>query len=185
MDQKQLYIITGGPGFGKSRLISALATKGYYCSHEYARELIDDQTDSGGDLLPWKNTRLFQQEVLRRRIAFYESVPDGTVAFADRAIPDQLAFARYNGFGTPPVLADHASLYRYASSVFVTPPWKEIYTTDHVRKETYEEAVKIHRMIVETYLALDYQIIDLPLVPVADRVEFILQQIQELNVKRR
>ncbi|MBA4411489.1 MAG: hypothetical protein C0397_18975 [Odoribacter sp.] len=56
---------------------------------------------TGGEILPWKNPKLFQEEILRKRIAFFESVPDGVVAFADRGIPDQLAFARYKGFGAP------------------------------------------------------------------------------------
>ncbi len=179
MRPKQVYVITGGPGFGKSRLIEALSAAGYYCSGEFARGLIEDQTDIDGEILPWKNPKLFQQEVLKRRIAFYESVDLGTIAFADRGIPDQLAFARYKGFGTPQILTDHAGKFRYALQVFVTPPWPAIYTTDHIRKETYEEAVKIHQIVVETYRALGYEIIELPLLPVEERVKFILKTIRK------
>lgn len=174
---KEIYVITGGPGFGKSRLTASLAAVGYLCSSEFARDIIEDQTDCGGDALPWKNVRLFQQEVLKRRVAFFESVEPGTVAFADRAIPDQMAYARYRGFEPAPVLKKSASQYRYAPQVFVTPPWAQIYTTDHIRKETFEEATKIHQAIVETYAELTYEVIDLPFAPVAERVEFILRRI--------
>jgi predicted ATPase len=181
MIQKQIYIITGGPGFGKTQLIEELKLSGYHCSGEFARDLIENQIISGGEILPWKNTRLFQQEVLGRRIIFFESVPNNLLAFADRGIPDQLAFARFKGFGSPEVLMQNAQKYRYASQVFITPPWPEIYKNDQIRKESFDEAVQIHLSIVETYLNLNYQIIDLPLTPVKNRVDFILQTIKNLN----
>lgn len=177
MTEKQIYVITGGPGFGKTLLVEELRHSGHICSGEFARELIISQKESGGDILPWKNPKLFQQEVLQKRIDFFDSVPDGTFAFADRAIPDQLAFARYRGFSAPEVLIEHAQKYRYAPQVFVTPPWPEIFVNDSIRDETFEEALLIHKIIVETYLSLNYQIIELPLLPVKQRTKYLLQYI--------
>ena len=173
MIRKPIYVITGGPGFGKTSLVEAMRLEGNLCSEEYARDLIESQQRLQGDILPWKNPRLFQQEILARRISFFESVPAGSVAFADRAIPDQLAFARYKGFGSPKVLVDAATKYRYAAPVFVTPPWEAIFSSDHIRTETFHEALKIHQIVLETYVSLEYQIIELPLLPVAERVKFI------------
>lgn len=179
--QKQIYIITGGPGFGKTELIDELRRAGYPCSGEFARDLIDQQQASGGEILPWKNPKLFQQEVLKRRVAFFESVTESTIAFADRGIPDQLAFSRYKGFGTPEVLENSAKKFRYAPQVFMTPPWPGIFKNDPIRTETFEEAVRIHQAIQETYSGLNYQIIELPLVPVNKRMEFITQTIHKLR----
>jgi predicted ATPase len=176
--QKQIFVITGGPGFGKTELIEELRRAGYLCSGEFARELIESQLISGGEILPWKNPKLFQQEILKRRIAFFESVQENEIAFADRAIPDQLAFARYKGFKTPPILLEGVTEFRYAPQVFVTPPWPEIYTKDAIRNEQFEEACLIHQAILSTYSELNYQIIDLPLVPVIERVQFILQTLK-------
>lgn len=181
MTQKQIYVITGGPGFGKTQLIDELRRYGYRCSDEFARDLIEEQTLSGGEILPSGNARLFQQEVLKRRIEFFESVPDHSIAFADRGIVDQLAFARYKGFGSPENLIISASNYRYARTVFVTPPWKEIFVNDLIRTESYEEAVKIHKHIIETYEDLNYTIIELPLLPTKVRVEFMLLTISKFG----
>ncbi|HZL10987.1 MAG TPA: AAA family ATPase [Prolixibacteraceae bacterium] len=181
MIRKQIYIITGGPGFGKTELIEELRKSGYLCSGEFARDLIETQLTNGGDVLPWKNPKLFQLEVLKQRIAFFESVPDRTIAFADRGIPDQLAFARYKGFVTPEILAGSASEYRYATHVFVTPPWPEIFVNDAIRSETYEEAVRIHQAVLETYSGLNYQIIELPLISVRKRIEYLLQTTLKLR----
>ncbi len=178
---KQIYIITGGPGFGKTELINELRQSGYLCSGEFARELIDRQQKIGGDWLPWKNPKLFQEEILRLRKDFYDSVPEQTIAFADRGIPDQLAFARYKGFGAPEILKESAEKYRYALQVFITPPWREIFVNDSIRSESYEEAIRIHQSVLETYSGLNYQIIELPLIPVNERLTFILQTILKTN----
>jgi len=175
MIQKQIYVITGGPGFGKSELIDEFRKSGYLCSGEFARDLIEMQLTSGGEILPWRNAKLFQQEILRQRIAFFESVPDDTFAFADRGIPDQLAFARYKGFADPEILSENVLNYRYAPLVFVTPPWPEIFVNDAIRTETYAEAVRIHQVVLDTYTGLNYRLIELPLVSVNERAEFIIQ----------
>ena len=175
MIEKQIYVITGGPGFGKTQLIEELRKSGYLCSGEFARDLILSEQQSGGDILPWKKPRLFQQKILQKRIAFFDAVPDGTLAFADRGIPDQLAFAVYKGFAAPKILSDNAQKYRYAPQVFLTPPWPEIFVNDAIRTETFEEALLIHQVIVETYLGLNYQIIELPLLPVNQRTKYLLQ----------
>lgn len=173
--EKHIHIITGGPGFGKTALIHELRSRGYPCCDEFARELISQQLESGGNLLPWKDTKGFQGEILRLRKAFFESVPEKVTAFADRGIPDQLAFARYRGFGTPAILREMAVNYRYAPLVFVTPPWPAIYSTDSIRQETLEEAILIHQAVLNTFSELDYQLIELPLLPVTERADFICQ----------
>lgn len=177
IQRKNIFVITGGPGFGKTALINELRLKGYLCSREFARDTIEKQLQIGGDLLPWKNPKLFQEEILRLRKGFYESVPDQTIAFADRGIPDQLAFASYKGFGTPEILKESSEKYRYAPMVFVTPPWPKIFVNDSIRRETFEEAILIHHVVLETYLRLNYQIIELPLISVSERSAFIFQTI--------
>lgn len=184
MIEKQIYVITGGPGFGKTGLVNALRQSGYPCSDEYARELIGIQQRIGGEVLPWKNPKLFQQEILRQRIQFFESVPDGLLAFADRGIPDQLAFSQYKGFRIPTVLADCALNFRYAPWVFVTPPWIDIFTNDEIRTETFDEAICIHEWIQTTYRDLGYKLIELPLLPIDQRMSFILRTIQKLNLTK-
>ena len=183
MIKKQIYVITGGPGFGKTSLLEELRQSGYQCSGEFARDLIQAQQESGGNILPWKNAKLFQQHILQKRIDFFDSVPDHSFAFADRAIPDQLAFARYRGFDLPAVLNDSSQKYRYAPQVFVTPPWAEIFRNDTIRTETYEEATRIHDFVVETYLNLNYEIIELPLLPVKERMKYLLQTLTNFNTE--
>jgi len=180
MIEKQIYVITGGPGFGKTQIVQELRQSGYNCSEEFARDLILSEQESGGDILPWKNPKLFQQNILQKRIAFFDSVTDDSFAFADRGIPDQLAFARHRGFGIPEILSEYSQKYRYAPLVFVTPPWSEIFVNDSIRTETFEEACLIHEVVVETYISLNYQIIELPLLPLKLRTKYLLENLIKL-----
>lgn len=176
-----IVVITGGPGFGKTSVIQALGQKGFRVGGEIARELIDEQLAAGGELLPWKNLTAFQQEVCRRRLDFYNTQQGSGWAFVDRGIPDQLAFARYRGFQNPKFLVDNAKKYRYFPVVFLMPPWKEIYTQDKIRTESFEEACQIHEIIEQTYQELGYQLVEVPKVTVPERVVFIQKYLTQLN----
>lgn len=51
-DGNHLFIITGGPGAGKTTLIDALSAAGFPTSREAGRRIIQEQLDSGGSALP-------------------------------------------------------------------------------------------------------------------------------------
>ena len=176
--KNQLFIISGGAGFGKTSIIKELSNLGYKTGDEYARDMIREQEEIDGDILPWEDVKAFQQEVLRKRILFYESVGENEIAFADRGIPDQLAFARFRGF-SPKILLKHVEKYRYADVVFVTSPWEMIFQQDPIRKETFEEASRMHEMVCAVYDELGYKIIELPQVEISERAHFILDFVEK------
>jgi predicted ATPase len=49
----RLFVITGGPGSGKSTLIDALAGHGIFSMPEAGRSILQDQVAIGGEALPW------------------------------------------------------------------------------------------------------------------------------------
>ncbi len=171
--KNKLHIITGGPGFGKTSIIKELSKSGYKTGEEIARDIIHNQLKVDGGILPWKNVKAFQQEVFGRRLSFYDSIGEEELAFSDRGIPDQLAFARFRGF-SPEILKESADKYRYASTVFIASPWKEIYVIDDIRKETFEEACRMHEMVCKVYNELGYKLVELPKANVKERVVFVL-----------
>lgn len=180
--KKAVVVISGGPGFGKSSLLNELANRGFRTGEEAARELMLEQLRSGGELLPGKNRKAFQEAVLNRRIRFFESVPDGELAFSDRGIPDQLAFSRYRGFHPDPLLLEKAGECRYFRQVYICPPWERIYKTDEVRKESYDEACRIHQFVCEAYSTLAYELVELPLATISQRADFILAKLKRLGL---
>jgi predicted ATPase len=172
-----VYVITGGPGFGKSVLIEKLHELGYQVGCEIARQIIAQQVEEKGALLPWKDVAGFEKHVIEKRIEFIKNIDIHDIAFSDRGLPDQVAFSWYKGKEISPQLNLALKENRYAKKVFLTPPWPQIFQNDQIRTETFEEAERIHQFIVKAYLNNGYELIDLPFVSPDERIEFIIKSL--------
>lgn len=175
------YIITGGPGFGKTSIINQLENLGYHSVHEISRSIIREQIDKGGDILPWKNLETFSRIVFERRIKQFEEAPNRKTCFFDRGIPDVVAYMVLDELELPSKYTSALEEYSYNTYVFLTPPWQEIFINDGERKENYEQAVKAHNQIEKTYRQLGYNTIEIPKVNVEERAAFILQYVNKNN----
>jgi predicted ATPase len=167
------YIISGGPGSGKTTLINALAESGYACSPEVSRRLIIEEVSRHSDCLPWKDISCFSGRVLTEMIIAWKN-SSSALTFFDRGIPDIIAYLKIAGLPVPGkynlALKDHP----YQNQVFILPPWKQIYITDTERWQSFEEASAIYDCIKDTYRSFAFELIELPKVPLADRLKFIL-----------
>ena len=164
-----VYVITGGPGFGKSILVEKLHKLGYPVCGELARQIIEQQIAEGGVLLPWKDVIAFEKRITKERIEFLNSIDMQSIPFSDRGLPDQAAFSWYKGKVISLRLSLALKENRYAKKVFLTPPWRQIYRNDQIRTESFAEAERIHQFIVEAYLKNEYELIELPFVSPVDR----------------
>ncbi len=89
-----------------------------------------------------------------------------------------IGFSRRLGVPLPEHHRAAARSYRYARKVFVTPPWKEIFTIDEERRHSYEEALEQFPLTLESYGQCGYELIEVPRAPVSARVDFILGQVR-------
>ena len=168
-----VYVITGGPGFGKTSILNRLAELGFPVCPEVARRLILEMGGSavfGRTSLPVN----FEQLVAKERLDFLLANSAESIAFSDRGLPDQIAFSLYKKKQPTGFMEELVANNRYAPFVFVTPPWEEIYSMDDIRGESFTEALQIHEQIVAVYSGLSYKIINLPLTNTEKRVRFIL-----------
>ena len=170
----QFFVITGGPGSGKSTLIEALKAGGLHSMPESGRAIIQEQVAAGGNALPWADRlafaeRMFQQEV-RSWCAAHEL--QGPVIF-DRGVLDVVGYLNLVNLEVPDHIEKAAHTHRYASRVFVAPHWPAIYAQDGERKQSIAEAEATCRAVTNVYVRLGYKMISLPLAPVADRVAFL------------
>lgn len=178
IENDRLFVITGGPGGGKTTLLRDLAQRGFSCSEEVAREIIQEQVKTNGDALPWGNRSRYTELMLTRSIeAFRSNTPSSRITFMDRGIPDVACYARLIDLPIFDELKTACELYRYNTMVFMAPPWEEIYTTDSERKQTYREAIDTHRVMVAVYEGFGYQPIELPRVSPVERAEFVIAHI--------
>lgn len=169
----QRYIISGGPGSGKSTLIEGLRAGGYSCSEEVSRRLIRQETALDSDCLPWADIRCFSFKVLAEMIADWHRFSAEKLVFFDRAIPDIIAYLKFAGQIVDPVFYSKLKTHPYADKVYILPAWEEIYVNDPERWQTFEESKAISILIEETYIDLGYELIRVPCVPVAQRIAFI------------
>ncbi len=179
-DQPNFYMITGGPGVGKTTLLHALARQGFSCMAEVARTIIQEQMKVDGDALPWKDKVLYAQLMLERSVDSYEKAsqyPNETVFF-DRGLLDTLCYATLINMEITEEMDRYARCYRYHSKVFILPPWFEIYKTDNERKQNWEEAVQTYENMIDTYRQYDYELIEVPKTTLSQRLNFVLQHIQ-------
>jgi predicted ATPase len=182
IENDRLFVITGGPGSGKTTLLRELAQRGFSCSEEVARQIIQEQVKTNGDSLPWRDTLRYTELMLTGSIeAFREHTPSSEIVFMDRGIPDAACYARLINLPFFDELRTACETYRYNTTVFMAPPWKEIYTTDSERKQTYEEAIDTHRLMVAVYEEYGYQPIELPRVSPVERAAFVMARIEALK----
>ena len=175
---KNLYIVTGGPGSGKTTTLLALEKLGFAYAPEVARQIIQEQVRDQGDALPWANRDLYTRLMLKRSIQSYRDYARVQhITFADRGMPDTLAYARLIQLTDQQPIGDACNRFRYADRVFIAPPWREIYETDSERKQDFEEAVRTYTELMNTYKECNYDLVDLPKIPPGERAKFILEQI--------
>lgn len=172
-------IVTGGPGSGKTSLIEALRARGYSCSLEAGRGIIQDQVAIEGPALPWRDPLLFAELMLSWEMRSYHEVEHAAgPVFFDRGVADVLGYLRLLGLPVPEHVRKAATTFRYNPIVFVAPPWREIFQQDNERKQDFNEAVRTYEALVATYGALNYRLVELPCCSIEERVRFVLGHIK-------
>src|SRR5690554_5008056 len=129
MSNNHFFIFTGGPGVGKTSVIKYLETRNIRCIKEAARGIIKKQLQQGGKALPWRDKNLYKNLMMELSVKDYlkTSKQDKKITFFDRGIPDTLAYAYLENLPVSANLLSLSKNYRYNTSVFIFPPWKEIY----------------------------------------------------------
>lgn len=171
-------VITGGPGTGKSSIITELKNRNYYCLDEISRQITIDAQKQGTDQLFLTNPILFSKLLLKGRLKQYRTAhkTNAAIAFFDRGIPDVLAYLNYIDVPYPNEFVNTAEHSVY-DNVFILKPWAAIYKSDNERYENFKQAETIYKHIDDTYQKFGYKLINVPFGTVAERTDFILHTI--------
>ncbi|ASL95914.1 hypothetical protein BVG94_24830 (plasmid) [Serratia marcescens] len=117
----------------------------------------------------------FAELMLNRELrSWHEAGQSETPFFFDRGLPDVAGYLALCSLPVPVHMERAIELFRYARSVFIAPPWEEIFVQDTERKQSFGEAVQTYHVMAEAYGRYGYNLIRLPLCGPEERDEFIL-----------
>ena len=104
--QKEIVVIIGGPGTGKTTIIDGLLSMGYCCYPEISREVTMEAKKQGIEQLFLENPLLFSELLLEGRKKQFQNalLESHDIVFLDRGIPDVLAYMHYIGDSYPAFL---------------------------------------------------------------------------------
>ena len=128
------FVLTGGPGAGKTTVLEALAERGYQYMPETARTIIKERLEAGLSLRP--PLAQFGQDILQRDISYYrETAVTDKPVFFDRGVVDALGLLYEAEAISPTEVETYLREFLYNQVVFLLPPWESIYRTDAQRPE--------------------------------------------------
>jgi predicted ATPase len=169
------YVITGPPSSGKTTLINELAKLGYVTYPEAARIIIDREMAKGKSIEEIRrNEAEFQRKVFKMNVETEKTAPKDKIVFFDRAIPDSIAY--YQTYGLDPKeVFEACKKIRYKKVFFLEPlPFEK----DYARIENGKTVEKLTNLLKESYKKLGYEIVIIPPMPVKERLNKILKEIE-------
>lgn len=166
------YIITGGPSTGKSKTIDHLAFLGFLIRPEVARILIDNEMSKGKTLEEIRgNNKRFEEEILKIKIQTEKEASRNDLIFWERGMPDSLVYlkdfpAEYK------IALEKSKKIRY-KGIFILDTLPK-YEKDYARTENSKKAKLIHEGLRDIYKELGYEVINVPVMSIAQRAQFIV-----------
>lgn len=169
------YVITGAPCSGKTTSIRNLEQRGYRVVHEVARAHIESEIKKGKSLVRIKADELaFERHILYKKAEIEASLPENSIIFFDRAVPDSIAYFKLEGLDPDEPLKISRNV-RY-KKIFLFE--RLSFARDEARSENDAQATSLESLIIKGYQMIDYDIVRVPLLSVKQRSEFILQHLQ-------
>jgi len=168
------YVITGAPCSGKSAVICGLEQLGYRVVHEVARAFIDKELQKGKNIAQIKADILsFERHILDAKLAIEKSLSDDALIFFDRGVPDSIGYYKLEGLNPDEPIAK-SNLKQYKNIFFFE---RLVLEKDPVRSEDNEIAARLDWLLKDSYQMLGYHLVSVPLMPVKDRIDFIISRL--------
>ncbi len=175
------YVISGGPGVGKTTIINLLKNAGFNVVNEVARPIIEEEQEKEKTILnysgifPWNELEKFQDLVIEKQL-HKESLINSSVVFLDRSLVDPVGYCKQ---GKVNIRSDIFKLIKDAGyfKIFYLDNLSN-YFKDNERLEDEVKAKKLHELIYEAYNSLGFNIVNVPELTPEERLKFILKIVE-------
>ena len=171
--ETQIHVVAGGPCSGKTTLLTELLRSGFRVERETAEEMIEAGVADGltaeevrADPIAW------QQDMLRLDYERFDALPTDAVVFTDTSFIEDLVFCERAGLAIGPNTEAWLRAKRYRRVLFLEP--LDGYASTAVRMESESLARQISEDVRQRYVTYGYEVIDVPVLPVAERVAWVL-----------
>jgi predicted ATPase len=178
----QKYVLTGGPGSGKSAIILELERKGYHVVRDAAEDTIHLMQSKGIEK-PWENQyfedHIYNLQAVREQ--HLEHLAEDEVVFIDRGVLDGMAYRQISGVGMLCKYLSRQTHLRipYAGVFLIRNLGPTEYKKSKIRRETYGQALQIERRQFINYRDQGYDPVTVPADPLERRVKLILAKLNE------
>ncbi|MDE1768352.1 MAG: ATP-binding protein [Candidatus Micrarchaeota archaeon] len=181
------YVVTGAPYSGISTLVGALRRKPQISRTypEVATAIISENLARGISVEETRRDPLvFEYRILGRKLAIEaqelvadtREAPKGRVCVFERGVPDSMAYFKLGGLDTSGMVRKNLAINRYRAAFFLEPLE---YKRGGIRLETPEERDVIGELLLVTYKDLGYEVITIPVMPVEERADTVMQHIAD------
>ncbi len=173
------YVISGGPGIGKSTVIKEMSKLGYQTIPEIYTALFEQAAQNNAIDAFYANLDQLPQIQIKEQLRMESLLSPLLPAFLDRSAVDIIAYGDY--FNAPISRELRAQADRNYDLIFLLEPLPDfLYEKTEVRREDPQEALHLHEIIRSAYIQRGYkshQIIDVPFDTPERRAQFILDRI--------
>ena len=172
--QTNWHVIAGAQCAGKTTLVDRLAGRGFRTLPEGARLFLEQEMEKGRSAKELRaSMAILQRGIVETQVSLERELRDDDVVFLDRGVPECMAWWRAYGLDPNQVLGE-CFHHRYATVFYLDrlPP-----RGDELRPADDALAAFVDEWTRRDYLSLNYELVPVPVLPIDERVDYVLAQL--------
>lgn len=167
-------IISGCACAGKSSLLAELKNRGYQTMPDAGQRVYNLQLASNDGGASHIDLVDFSKRAAKLCVADFGKISQAQMPFfCDQSIIDIRFKLIARGFQPPNIVEDTFQTQTFHKTVFLVPPWDQIFNPQHPRHGSFDAAVRDYSDLCSQYTHLGYDLIILDKVSVKARADFI------------